>query len=71
MLRLREPIHLRLDQSLFFVFIIDFAIIAFRVGEYITIVVDVRTSIRESDGLIPFITVRSGLRVDSFTELCN
>jgi hypothetical protein len=32
-LRLREPVHPRLDQSLLFVFIVDFMIIAFRVGE--------------------------------------
>lgn len=39
-LHLRELVHLGLHKSLFFIFVIDFAIVTFRVGKYITIVVD-------------------------------
>ena len=66
---LREPIRLGLDQSLLFIFIVNFTIIAFRVGEHVAVIIDIRTSIGEPNGLIPFITVRSGLRVNSLTEL--
>jgi hypothetical protein len=52
-LYLREPVHLRLHQSLLFIFIIGFAIIAFRVGEYITIVISARAGIGEENSLVP------------------
>jgi len=39
-LHLREPVHLGLHQSLFFIFIIYLAIVTFRVGKYITIIID-------------------------------
>ena len=38
-LYLREPVHLGLHQPLFFIFIIDFAVVTFRVGKYITIII--------------------------------
>ena len=44
-LHLAVSIHLRLDQSLRFVFIINFAIISFRVCEHIAIAVDSRAGI--------------------------
>jgi hypothetical protein len=40
-LYLREPVHLRFHQSLLFILIVDFAIITFRVGKYITVVIDI------------------------------
>ena len=68
---LRAPIHLRLDQPLLFVLIINFTIISFRVGEHIAIVVDSWTCIGGSDVLILAIALRNRPRVDSFPELRN
>jgi hypothetical protein len=70
-LYLGEPVHLRLHQSLLFIFIVGFAIIAFRVGEYVTIVVGARAGIGEENSLVPSIADRCGFRVDGFAELGN
>ena len=70
-LRLRVSIHLRLDQPLLSVFIINFAIILFRVGEHMAIVVDSRAGIGEPDTLIPFTTACGGILADSFPGLHN
>ena len=60
-LHLRVSIHLRLDHPLLFIFIINFAIISFRVGEHIAIAADSWVGIGESDILISFMTACSGL----------
>jgi hypothetical protein len=60
----RDIVHLRLDQSLLFVFIVNLAFVAVGVGEHIT-----RTGISQSNALITLIVGYSGLRVDSLAEL--
>lgn len=69
--RLRRAVHLRLDELLLFIFIVDFVFVTVRVGEYITTIIDPRASITEPNGLIPFVINCGGLRVDSLTELGN
>lgn len=71
MQRLRGAVHLGSDKSLLFVFIVHFVFVTVCVGEHIAIIVDPRTSVGESNGLVPFIIDYSGLRVDSLTKLGN
>ena len=59
-------IHLRLDQSPLLIFIINFAIISFRVCEHIAIVAGSRAGTCELGILIPFTAPCGGLPVDSF-----
>lgn len=66
---MREPVHLRLDQSLLFIFVADFVIVTLSVGKHISIVVGNRTGVRKPNCLIPFIVDSGGLRMDSFAEL--
>ena len=66
---LREPVNLGLDEPLFFIFIINLAIVIVCVSEHITAITVGRTSISESNGLIPVVVHSGGFRVDSFAEL--
>jgi len=68
MQRFRDVTHLGLDQSLLFIFIVDFAFVTVRIGKHVTIIMDSRAGIGESNRLIPLVADYSGLRVDSLTE---